>query len=388
MTNIFFPQNVCELGSFSPSPPHQVCGNPTTSGNVKWEKSAPLNVVEQTEAVCPGSVDSIHGPCNLFTMPWILCRPPAPPPLHLLCIPWIHGPNNPLTIPWIAPTTPQTCIPCTRWGAMALTWTSVSIVAGYTKTAFCWPSMSMVESPRCLLMLLWWLMPSLTPTSSLTWPASTSTPSGNLVYAMISCGSLVSLSVLSLLIHIALSPSSLVASLDASFWFHVFLFFSTEFPFWGLIKYYCIDRRTEKERKTSLQTYAFSCVQGKEAWLVPTGFFFASLSGNCCCITWSWLGLSSILSRSVVSYRVTELPLFSQEQVAKSEKITIYDSIDEDVLRSYNEFALTSLVYYTMKEGACSEQSSRMTAMDSASKNAGKWLGVGLGCGCCQQKRW
>ena len=73
-----------------------------------------------------------------------------------------------------------------------------------------------------------------------------------------------------------------------------------------------------------------------------------------------------------MSYRVTELPLFSQEQVAKSEKITVYDSIDEDVLRSYNEFALASLVYYTMKEGACSEQSSRMTAMDSASKNAGK----------------
>ena len=89
-----------------------------------------------------------------------------------------------------------------------------------------------------------------------------------------------------------------------------------------------------------------------------------------------------------MSYRVTELPLFSQEQVAKSEKITVYDSIDEDVLRSYNEFALASLVYYTMKEGACSEQSSRMTAMDAASKNAGKLLGVGLGCGCGQQECW
>ena len=152
-----------------------------------------------------------------------------------------------------------------------------------------------------------------------------------------------------------------------------------------VVLYWSTDR---KRAKTSLQTYAFSCVQGKEAWLVPTGFFFASLSGNCCCITWSWLGLSSVWSRSVVSYRVTELPLFSQEQVAKSEKITVYDSIDEDVLRSYNEFALASLVYYTMKEGACSEQSSRMTAMDSASKNAGKWLGVGLGCGCCQQECW
>ena len=76
--------------------------------------------------------------------------------------------------------------------------------------------------------------------------------------------------------------------------------------------------------------------------------------------------------RSVVSYRVTELPIFNQDQIAKSEKINLYDSIDDDVLRSYNEFALASLVYFSMKEGACSEQSSRMTAMDAASKNAGE----------------
>lgn len=31
---------------------------------------------------------------------------------------------------------------------------------------------------------------------------------------------------------------------------------------------------------------------------------------------------------------------------------------------------LANLLFHAMKEGACSEQSSRMTAMDSASKNA------------------
>lgn len=58
--------------------------------------------------------------------------------------------------------------------------------------------------------------------------------------------------------------------------------------------------------------------------------------------------------------------------MANAEKISLYDSLDDDVLTSYNEFALASLLYYAMKESACSEQSSRMTAMDSASKNAGK----------------
>ena len=58
--------------------------------------------------------------------------------------------------------------------------------------------------------------------------------------------------------------------------------------------------------------------------------------------------------------------------IEESDKITVYDSLDADVIQSYNEFQFTSLIYYTMKEAACSEQSSRMTAMDAASKNAGK----------------
>lgn len=51
----------------------------------------------------------------------------------------------------------------------------------------------------------------------------------------------------------------------------------------------------------------------------------------------------------------------------------IYDDIDADVLRNYQEFALTNLIFYGLKESACSEQSARMTAMDAASKNAGQW---------------
>ena len=49
----------------------------------------------------------------------------------------------------------------------------------------------------------------------------------------------------------------------------------------------------------------------------------------------------------------------------------LYDDVDEEVMRCYHEMSLSNLIYFAMKEGACSEQSSRMTAMDSASKNAG-----------------
>ena len=58
--------------------------------------------------------------------------------------------------------------------------------------------------------------------------------------------------------------------------------------------------------------------------------------------------------------------------VSNAEKLTVYDSLDADVIQSYMEYSLASLVYYALKEGATSEQSSRMTAMDNSSKNAGK----------------
>ena len=72
------------------------------------------------------------------------------------------------------------------------------------------------------------------------------------------------------------------------------------------------------------------------------------------------------------------MPLFSLDAVSTAEKLSMYDSLDDDVLRSYNEFALVSLLFYAMKEGATTEQSQRMTAMDGATKNAGKHDGLYL----------
>merc|ERR1712038_1372599 len=69
--------------------------------------------------------------------------------------------------------------------------------------------------------------------------------------------------------------------------------------------------------------------------------------------------------KSVVSYKTSELPIFTQSVVDSAEKISLYDSLDADVIQSYMEFSLASLIYYCLKEGACSEQSSRMTAMDN-----------------------
>lgn len=78
--------------------------------------------------------------------------------------------------------------------------------------------------------------------------------------------------------------------------------------------------------------------------------------------------------KSVVSYAVDHLPLFDKNAVLSAPKLSVYDSLDDEVIQSYLEFSLASLLFYSMKEGACSEQSSRMTAMDNASKNAGEMI--------------
>jgi len=78
--------------------------------------------------------------------------------------------------------------------------------------------------------------------------------------------------------------------------------------------------------------------------------------------------------KSVVSYNTQEVPIYTVGAIEKAANLPVYDSIDAEVLQSYMEYSLASLIYYCLKEGACSEQSSRMTAMDNSSKNAGEMI--------------
>jgi F-type H+-transporting ATPase subunit gamma len=78
--------------------------------------------------------------------------------------------------------------------------------------------------------------------------------------------------------------------------------------------------------------------------------------------------------RTVVSYDSKKLPIFSVDSMGAAEKLSMYDNLDGEVIQSYMEYSLVSLLYYVLKEASCSEQSARMTAMDSASKNAGEMI--------------
>jgi len=78
--------------------------------------------------------------------------------------------------------------------------------------------------------------------------------------------------------------------------------------------------------------------------------------------------------KSIVSSKITEIPLYTKESVEGAEKISVYDSLDADVTESYLEFSMASLFNYALKEGITSEQSARMTAMGNSDKNAGEMI--------------
>jgi F-type H+-transporting ATPase subunit gamma len=78
--------------------------------------------------------------------------------------------------------------------------------------------------------------------------------------------------------------------------------------------------------------------------------------------------------KTVVSYNLAEQAIFRDAHFEASKGIDVYDSIDADVLQACAEFQLASIIYFAMKENACSEQSARMTAMDNASKNASEMI--------------
>ncbi|OAF66457.1 hypothetical protein A3Q56_05728 [Intoshia linei] len=74
--------------------------------------------------------------------------------------------------------------------------------------------------------------------------------------------------------------------------------------------------------------------------------------------------------KSVIQHNMNIINIYNIKQIMESSQYGLYDSLDESVLLNYNEFLLSSIIYYVLAQGNCSEQSSRMTAMENASKNA------------------
>jgi F-type H+-transporting ATPase subunit gamma len=78
--------------------------------------------------------------------------------------------------------------------------------------------------------------------------------------------------------------------------------------------------------------------------------------------------------KSAVAYEVNTVSVPSVDAIAESEALNSYDDVDAETLQGYQEFTLAANVYYAMVEGQASEQSARMSAMESATNNAGEMI--------------
>ncbi|CAF0932845.1 unnamed protein product [Brachionus calyciflorus] len=79
--------------------------------------------------------------------------------------------------------------------------------------------------------------------------------------------------------------------------------------------------------------------------------------------------------KTVISYTTTKQPFFSTSLLTNAKNIGLYDSLDAETLKCYQEYQLVSMLFYSLKENSTSELSARMSAMDNASKNAGEMIG-------------
>merc|ERR1712117_245416 len=78
--------------------------------------------------------------------------------------------------------------------------------------------------------------------------------------------------------------------------------------------------------------------------------------------------------KSAMTQEIEQVPVASVAGLEAAPGITQYDSVDEDVIQSFSEFALAASLYGCLKENYASEQAARMIAMDGATKNAGEMI--------------
>lgn len=78
--------------------------------------------------------------------------------------------------------------------------------------------------------------------------------------------------------------------------------------------------------------------------------------------------------KTVISYKTSKQPFYSTSLLNEAKNFSLYDSLDEETVRCFQEFQLANLIFYGMKESATSEQSARMSAMENATKNAGEMI--------------
>lgn len=78
--------------------------------------------------------------------------------------------------------------------------------------------------------------------------------------------------------------------------------------------------------------------------------------------------------RTPVSFNVRHHSLPGLNALEGREELDVYDELDTETLRSYQEFTLASTIFAALLDAQAAEQSSRMSAMENATKNASEMI--------------
>jgi len=78
--------------------------------------------------------------------------------------------------------------------------------------------------------------------------------------------------------------------------------------------------------------------------------------------------------KSAMAQIIKTQPIIATQTMMASPSMAVYDSLDEDVVKSFQEFQLANTLFYTLKENYTSEVGARMVSMDGATKNAGEMI--------------
>lgn len=77
--------------------------------------------------------------------------------------------------------------------------------------------------------------------------------------------------------------------------------------------------------------------------------------------------------RSVVAYECVQIPAYNLAAIKKGKNLTAYE-VEDDALENFTKFAFANSLYLGVTEGKASEMSSKRTAMENATKNAGEMI--------------
>lgn len=78
--------------------------------------------------------------------------------------------------------------------------------------------------------------------------------------------------------------------------------------------------------------------------------------------------------KSAMTQEIEMVPVASIDGLEAAPGISLYDSVDQDVIQNFSEYALAATLYGCLKENYASEQAARMISMDGATKNAGEMI--------------